>query len=59
MVASYGILMEDDASSPSDEDIFQHSKQLERARRDLQRIQESVTYRLGDNPAASLRWLAL
>ena len=47
MVAPYGILMEGSPSSPSDEDMFQHSKQLERARRDLQRIQDSVTYRLG------------
>ena len=47
MVAPYGNLMEDNPSSPSDEDVFQHSKQLERVRRDLQRIQDSVTYRLG------------
>ena len=55
MVASYGNIMEDKASSSLDEDIFQRSKQLERARRDLQRIQESVTYRLGQHITDAVR----
>ena len=55
MVASHGNIMEDNASSSLDEDIFQHSKQLERARRDLHRIQESVTYRLGQHITDAVR----